>query len=194
VVSHLATSFSVVRLTIVHFGSNRLLSLTRHAIRAFLLNASIARPLGESGKLKLTGDMTELEFALNTFLATGHTSRQNATRLDAAGRDYKSLRAFRTCLFLDHTSLAHPAETQGIAPLVLLHHIIVLSPLQLPHQIHEWSEQEYILWIDKHSEEEGWRLLEKAVDGQRDGKGAEEWRGLIREVLQNARSGKMKTD
>jgi len=66
--------------------------------------------------------------------------------------------------------------------------------LQLPHQIHEWSEQEYILWIDKHSDEEGWRLLEKAVDGQRQGQGAEEWRILIRDVLKAAREGKMQAD
>ena len=176
------------------FAEHRLIALTKHAIHAFLLNASIARPLGESGKLKLTGDMTELEFALNTFLATGNTTRKNLTRLDATGREYKSLRAFRTCLFLDHTSLGHPSETRGIAPLVLLHHIVVLSPLQLPHQIHEWSEQEYILWIDKHSDEEGWRLLEKAVDGQREGQGAEEWRTLIRDVLKDAREGKMQVN
>jgi hypothetical protein len=138
--------------------------------------------------------MTELEFALNSFLATGNVSRKNVIRLEATGREYKNLRAFRTCLFLDHTSLGHPAETQGISPLVLLHHIVVLSPLQLPHQIHEWSEQEYILWIDKHSDEEGWRLLEKAVDGQREGQGAEEWRALIREVLNNAREGRMQAE
>jgi hypothetical protein len=135
--------------------------------------------------------MTELEFALNTFLMTGNPSRKGALKLDAVGAEYKGLRAFRTCLFLDDSSLSHPSETQGISPLVLLHHLVVLSPLQLPHQIQSWSEQEYILWVDKHTDEECWRLLEKAVDGQREGKGAEEWREAIREVLNNARTGKM---
>ncbi len=135
--------------------------------------------------------MTELEFALSTFLATGSPTRKHAASLDIVGKEYKSLRAFRTCLFLDHHSLSHPSETHGISPLILLHHIVVLSPLQLPHQIHDWSEQEYILWVDKHSEQECWKLLESDVDAQRDGQGAEEWRTLIKEVLENARSGTM---
>lgn len=91
-------------------------------------------------------------------------------------------------LFLDSSSLAHPEETAGLDPLIVLHHLVVLSPLQLPHQIHNWSETEYLLWVDKHSREETWDLLEKAVDCQRDGKGAEDWRGLIKEVLRNART------
>lgn len=185
----------------------RVLSLVRYVINTFLLHASITRPLGESGKLKLTGDMTELEFALGTFLTTGSVQGQrNTMRLEMAGDAYKALRAFRlvkfrhpgrnvtdipkscrTCLFLDNASLAHPEETLGLPPLILLHHIIVLSPLQLPHQIHEWTEAEYALWVEKHTPEESWRLLEKAVDQQREGQGAQEWRVLIREVLAHAR-------
>lgn len=83
--------------------------------------------------------------------------------------------------------MSHPEETAGLPALILLHHIIVLSPLQLPYQIHEWSETEYALWVDKHTPEECWTLLEKAVDGQREGQGAQEWRSLIREVLAHAR-------
>lgn len=77
----------------------RLLSLVRHAIHSFLLNASITRPLGESGKLKLTADMGELEFALNTFLSTGNAEKEKKSggklRLDMAGEEYRALRAFR---------------------------------------------------------------------------------------------------
>lgn len=53
---------------------------------------SIAKPLGESGKLQLTSDMTELEFALNAFMAE---HGQNAAKLDVIGDDYRALRALR---------------------------------------------------------------------------------------------------
>lgn len=176
------------RMSMGDFMKEWVLSLVRYVINTFLLHASITRPLGESGKLKLTGDMTELEFALGIFLTTGSVQGQrNTMRLEMAGDAYKALRAFRTCLFLDNASLAHPEETSGLPALILLHHIIVLSPLQLPHQIHEWTEAEYALWVEKHTPEECWRLLEKAVDQQREGQGAQEWRVLIREVLAHAR-------
>ncbi|KAJ9113081.1 hypothetical protein QFC20_001968 [Naganishia adeliensis] len=176
------------RMSLGDFMKEWVLSIVSFVINTFLLHASITRPLGESGKLKLTGDMTELEFALGIFLTTGTVQGQrNTMRLEMAGDAYKALRTFRTCLFLDNASLSHPEETSGLPTLILLHHIIVLSPLQLPHQIHEWSETEYALWVDKHTPEESWRLLEKAVDGQREGQGAQEWRSLIREVLEHAR-------
>ena len=58
-----------------------------------MLNASIAKPLGEGGKLQLTSDMTELEFALSAFMAEGGSQR--AVRLDVIGDDYRALRAMR---------------------------------------------------------------------------------------------------
>ena len=43
----------------------------RFAIRTIVLHAFIAKPLGESGKLQFTTDMTELEFALSAFMSGG---------------------------------------------------------------------------------------------------------------------------
>ncbi len=72
-------------------------SLAKYAIHTFLLNASITRPLGETGKLKLTSDMTQLEFALGTFLGTGTMQgARNVQRLEqVGGEEYKALRSFR---------------------------------------------------------------------------------------------------
>jgi len=92
-------------------------------------------------------------------------------------------------LFLDQQSIADRAQTAGLPPLLVLHHLIVLSPLQLPHQVHGWTEAEYVAWVDKHSEPESCKLLEKAVAGQRNGEGGVEWRALIRSVLGQAREG-----
>jgi hypothetical protein len=63
--------------------------------------------------------------------------------------------------------LTNAVETVHLPPLIIMHHIIVLSPLRLPHEAQGWSEQEYFAWIQKHPDErEQWDLLEKAVDGQ----------------------------
>lgn len=62
-----------------------------------MTSSSIARPLGEGGKLQLTTDMTELEFALSAFLSEGGASnkRGSGIKLDTLGEDYRALRAMR---------------------------------------------------------------------------------------------------
>ncbi|KAI9635240.1 Golgi transport complex subunit 5-domain-containing protein [Dioszegia hungarica] len=180
------------------------LALAGYIIRTFLLHASIARPLGESGKLKLTTDMTELEVGLSSLLTTGQVQGQRGgMKLERIGDDYLALRAFRQILFSPVSSLTNAVETVHLPPLITLHHIIVLSPLRLPHELHGWTEQEYFLWVQKHADEkEQWDLLEKAVDDQIDGtssgkvKGKEPEEGdeeekkfvrIVKEVLEHAR-------
>ncbi|OCF41801.1 hypothetical protein I317_04407 [Kwoniella heveanensis CBS 569] len=187
-------------------------NLSKYVIRTFLLHASIARPLGESGKLKLTGDMTELEMGVTNLLNTGRVQgARGGMRVEKVGDEYLALRSFRTLLFADDATLANPVETVHLPPLIVLHHIIVLSPLRLPHEIHGWTEQEYVLWVFKHDDqEEQLNLLEKAVndqlststtsgingvsktdqaDGTIDGDGDGEtlYVRLVREVLEHAR-------
>jgi conserved oligomeric Golgi complex subunit 5 len=65
----------------------RVTSIVKFVIRTFVLHVSITRPLGESGKLQLTSDMTELEFALNSFMG--------GADLGSVGEDYRMLRAIR---------------------------------------------------------------------------------------------------
>lgn len=84
------------RLAFADLWYDRVLGIVSFVIHTFLLHASITRPLGESGKLKLTGDMTELEFALGIFLTTGSVQGQrNTLRLEMTGDAYRALRAFR---------------------------------------------------------------------------------------------------
>ena len=96
-------------------------------------------------------------------------------------------------LFADINSLANPVETVHLPPLIVLHHIIVLSPLRLPHEVHGWSEAEYALWVQKHQDEkEQWTLVENAVNGQIGANGEGEGEDarfvrLVREVLVHAR-------
>ena len=63
-----------------------------------MLNASIAKPLGEGGKLQLTSDMTELEFAVSAFLSRSGAQSKQGANLDILGDDYRALRAMRSVM------------------------------------------------------------------------------------------------
>ncbi|KAF8512431.1 Golgi transport complex subunit 5-domain-containing protein, partial [Gautieria morchelliformis] len=164
--------------------------IVKYVLRTFVTHVSIAKPLGESGKLQLTSDMTELEFALNAFMAE---YGQNAPKLDIIGDEYRSLRGLRPLLFLDNAHLALPEFTAGLPPLVVLHHILVRSPIPLPHTLHGWHEAEYVRWVDEHSEAETWTLIEGGLvhwEKMRQGndkEGGEEYVHLARAVLQHAK-------
>lgn len=75
----------------------RVVSIVKFVIRTFVLHVSIARPLGEAGKLQLTSDMTELEFGLSAFMAENSQSKRSSD-LDTIGDDYRALRALRLVL------------------------------------------------------------------------------------------------
>jgi hypothetical protein len=63
-------------------------------------------------------------------------------------------------LFLSDAQLADSKSTAGVPKLLVLHHILVRSPLQLPHRLHGWQEAEYVAWLQEHSEEEALTLVE----------------------------------
>jgi len=162
-------------------------------LRAFVLHVSIVKPLDEARKLQLTGDMTELEFSLGTFVSEGKGKRSGG--LDAAGAEYRALRALRPLLFLETVRLAERAATAGLPPLVVLHHILVRAPIPLPHMLHGWQAPEYVRWVEEHSEAEALTLVEgglthwektNEVEGA-DGDPAAEYLALARSVLANAR-------
>ncbi|KAJ7039234.1 Golgi transport complex subunit 5-domain-containing protein [Mycena alexandri] len=172
-------------------GREWVISIVKFVIRTFVLHVSIAKPLGESGKLQLTSDMTELEFALSAFLVENAQSKRGGS-LESVGDDYRILRAMRPLLFLDNAQLASPKHTAGLPPLIVLHHILVRSPVPLPHSLHGWQEAEYVRWVDEHSEEEAWTLIEgglshweKIRDGNERDAGVE-YVELARTVLLNA--------
>jgi hypothetical protein len=95
----------------------------------------------------------------------------------------------RPLLFLDTSSLASLANSVHLPPLIVLHHILVRSPLPLPHQQHSWSEPEYVRWVEAHDEQETWALVEKSVkDAKREGRdGWKDIEGLVSQVLREAR-------
>ncbi|CAG8508079.1 745_t:CDS:10 [Ambispora leptoticha] len=130
-------------------GKEWIKGISKRILYFWLLQASMMRPLNEAGKLKLTSDITQLEFSLNQLLA------EHGLSLNELGQEYKALRAFRQLLFLDNSQLVSTQHTSAVPPLILIHHIIVRSPLntlQLPHKNFGWSEAEYSRWLDEHTE------------------------------------------
>ncbi|KAH7108123.1 Golgi transport complex subunit 5-domain-containing protein [Auriculariales sp. MPI-PUGE-AT-0066] len=182
-------------------------TIVKHAIRTFVLHVSIACPLGESGRMTLTNDMTELEYALDAFMRNpSAASKRSSVRQPQTGgltttpevaAEYRTLRALRPLLFLETPQLAHTDDVrngaQGIPPLIVLHHIIVRSPVPLPHTLHGWQEAEYVKWVEEHAPSEAWTLVEgslvhyeKLHPGE-DKDGAKQYIELAREVLRKAR-------
>jgi conserved oligomeric Golgi complex subunit 5 len=168
----------------------------KHILKTFVLHASIVKPLDEACKLQLTSDMTELEFSLGAFMSEGKGKRGGSggggLGLAAAGPEYRALRALRPLLFLDTSRLAEPAATAGLPPLVVLHHVLVRSPIPLPHTLHGWQAPEYVRWVEGHSEEEALTLAEGGIahwekTSEMEGRDpAAEYVVLARSVLANA--------
>jgi len=75
-------------------GREWVMSIVKFVTRTFVRHMSIAKPLGESGKLQLTSDMTELEFALSAFMLEDKQNKRGGN-LESAGDDYRALRAMR---------------------------------------------------------------------------------------------------
>lgn len=184
----------------------RALDLARFTVQTFILHASIVKQLGESGKLKLTSDTTSLEFAISQYLSSHGLSLANM------GDQFKALRgelswyfgacaladplpsaAFRPLLFLDDSQLASTSQTIDVPALILLHHILSRSPLSLPHQVHGWSEAEYVRWLNEHGEKERIRVVEGVVrtweDSRMEGAPEEELVRVLKEVLERTKCG-----
>uniref|UniRef100_A0A0W0EYP2 Conserved oligomeric Golgi complex subunit 5 n=2 Tax=Moniliophthora roreri TaxID=221103 RepID=A0A0W0EYP2_MONRR len=137
-------------------------SIVKFVLKTFVRHVSITKPLSESGKLQMTSDMTELEFALSAFMVDPQSKRGES--LDSIGEEYHTLRAMRHLLFLDNANLASPSHTSGLPALIILNHILVRSPLPLPHTYHGWQDAEYVKYVDEHSEQQMFSLVESALD------------------------------
>lgn len=78
---------------------HRVTSIVKFVLRTFVLHISIASPVGESGKLQIASDMTQLEFALNSFMTDSTQSRRGSSGLETIGAEYRAVRAMRRVFF-----------------------------------------------------------------------------------------------
>jgi len=54
------------------------------------------------------------------------------------------------------------AMQAGLSPLIVLHQIMVRSPLPLPHRLHGWHESQYVRFVKEHSEVV-WAVIEQGL-------------------------------
>ncbi|KAG7455953.1 hypothetical protein MATL_G00246540 [Megalops atlanticus] len=133
-------------------------AIARRAIELFVRNASLLRPLGEGGKMRLAADFAQMELAVAPL----------CRRVSDLGKAYRLLRSFRPLLF--QTS-EHIASSQAVGDLIpystILHFLFTRAPAELksPHQRAEWSIARYSQWLDDHpSEKDRLTLIRGALE------------------------------
>lgn len=134
--------------------------LSSRIVLFFVRHASLVRPLGEAGKLKLANDMAQLEFSIAPLFPANQL-----------GYPYKMLRALRPFIFRETAQISSLSPTkcpelQVLPPSVILHHLFSRGPpsLQSPHTSRNWTVQQYSDWLDQHNEHEIWVLIKSTLD------------------------------
>uniref|UniRef100_A0A3P8UXB7 Conserved oligomeric Golgi complex subunit 5 n=1 Tax=Cynoglossus semilaevis TaxID=244447 RepID=A0A3P8UXB7_CYNSE len=118
-------------------------SIAQRAIELFVRHASLVRPLGEGGKMRLAADFAQMEMAVAPL----------CRRVSDLGKSYRILRSFRPLLFQTSELIANSPAVGGVIPYsTLLHFLFTRAPSELksPHQRAEWSIARYSQWLDDH--------------------------------------------
>ncbi|CAL4237049.1 unnamed protein product, partial [Meganyctiphanes norvegica] len=121
-------------------------SLGCRCLEVFVRHASLLRPIGDGGKLRLAADFAQMELAINPL----------CSRPSELGRPYRIVRAFRPFLFQtpEHI-IASPIIGEVIPYSTVLHFLFAKAPPELrsPHQTAGWSVTRYSAWLDDHHDE-----------------------------------------
>uniref|UniRef100_A0A672YET4 Conserved oligomeric Golgi complex subunit 5 n=1 Tax=Sphaeramia orbicularis TaxID=375764 RepID=A0A672YET4_9TELE len=121
-------------------------AIAQRAIELFVRHASLLRPLGEGGKMRLAADFAQMEMAVAPL----------CRRVSDLGKPYRMLRSFRPLLFQTSELIVNSPVVGNLIPYsVLLHFLFTRAPSELksPHQRAEWSVARYSQWLDDHPSE-----------------------------------------
>ncbi|XP_041058301.1 conserved oligomeric Golgi complex subunit 5 isoform X4 [Carcharodon carcharias] len=127
-------------------------NIAQRAIQLFIRNASLLRPLGEGGKMRLAADFAQMELAVAPL----------CRRVSDLGKSYRLLRSFRPLLFQTSEHIATSPAVGDIVPYsTILHFLFTRAPSDLkpPHQRAEWSVARYSQWLDDHPSEKDRLIL-----------------------------------
>ncbi|XP_069765263.1 conserved oligomeric Golgi complex subunit 5 isoform X2 [Narcine bancroftii] len=103
-------------------------NIAQRAIQLFIRNASLLRPLGEGGKMRLAADFAQMELAVAPL----------CRRVSDLGKSYRLLRSFRPMLFQTSEHIANSPAAGDIIPYsTILHFLFTRAPTDLksPHQL-----------------------------------------------------------
>ncbi|PIK54910.1 putative conserved oligomeric Golgi complex subunit 5 [Apostichopus japonicus] len=115
-------------------------------IELFIIHATLLRPLGEGGKMRLAADCAQMELALAPL----------CHRPSDLGRPYKLLRAFRPMLFQTPEHIVKNTTVGEIVPYsTVLQFLFSKAPKELmsPHEGAGWSISRYSQWLCEHPTE-----------------------------------------
>ncbi|CAO2586083.1 Conserved oligomeric Golgi complex subunit 5, partial [Lemmus lemmus] len=127
-------------------------AIAQRAIELFIRNASLVRPLGEGGKMRLATDFAQME------LAVGPLCR----RVSDLGKSYRMLRSFRPLLFQTSEHVADSPAVGDVIPFsIIIQFLFTRAPAELksPFQRAEWSHARFSQWLDDHPSEKDRLLL-----------------------------------
>ncbi|XP_026557118.1 conserved oligomeric Golgi complex subunit 5 [Pseudonaja textilis] len=140
------------------FVYDRTEGLAQRAIEVFIRNASLLRPLGEGGKMRLAADFAQMELAVAPL----------CRRVSDLGKSYKLLRSFRPMLFQTSEHISNsPAVGDVIAYSTVIQFLFTRAPTELksPFQRADWTIARYSRWLDDHpAEKERLILIRGALE------------------------------
>ncbi|XP_034019786.1 conserved oligomeric Golgi complex subunit 5 [Thalassophryne amazonica] len=164
-------------------------TIAHRAIELFIRHASLLRPLGEGGKMRLAADFAQMEMSVAPL----------CRRVSDLGKPYRMLRSFRPLLFQTSELIGcSPAVGDLIPYSTVLHFLFTRAPPELrsPHQRAEWSISRYSQWLDEHpSERDRLSLIRGALEAYvqsvraREGKEFAPVYPIMLQLLQRATNG-----
>lgn len=160
--------------------------LASRSLELLVRHASLVRPLGEGGKMRLAADFAQVEMALAPL----------GQSLPDLGRPYKVLRALRPLLFQSPQHVAQSPVVGEVVPhSLVLHFLFAKAPPELrsPYEAASWPRSRYSKWLDEHpSEKDRLVLIRGAMEAyvqtvrQRQGKEFTPVYPVMKELLQKA--------
>uniref|UniRef100_A0A8C6YAF7 Conserved oligomeric Golgi complex subunit 5 n=1 Tax=Naja naja TaxID=35670 RepID=A0A8C6YAF7_NAJNA len=128
------------------FVYERTEGLAQRAIEVFIRNASLLRPLGEGGKMRLAADFAQMELAMAPL----------CRRVSDLGKSYKLLRSFRPMLFQTSEHISNSPAVGDVIPYsTIIQFLFTRAPTELksPFQRADWTIARYSRWLDDHPAE-----------------------------------------
>ncbi|XP_064606457.1 conserved oligomeric Golgi complex subunit 5-like [Liolophura sinensis] len=151
-----ARSDYLTQFTCTDFIMDSIHPIACRCLELFVRHASLVRPLGEGGKLRLAADFAQMELAIAPF----------CRRVSDLGKPYRLLRAFRPLLFQTSEHIAQSPALQEIIPhSTAIHFLFARAPSELRsvYQLSDWSISRYSQWLDEHPSEKDRLMLIKGT-------------------------------
>lgn len=137
------------------------LDLAKWVLESFTQNIVLVFPQSEAAKVRLSTDMARVESAVEALCPA---------RL--LGKSYQSLRALRTAILLSTETLRDAddglySQLRALSSTTIAHLLLARSRddnLKHPHRRQGIKEDEYVSWIESHSEDEAWKAVEESME------------------------------